>query len=101
MKTIKKGTMLAALIASATITANAQMTLTGEIRPRFEYLHGFGSPADTLQKSAQFILQRTRLNFGYKADKFKTGIVFQDVRVWGNQSQLNTGDGDVKIILYN
>lgn len=94
MKTIiKKGAVLTAIIASTATISNAQMTLTGELRPRFEYLHGFGSPADTLQKSAQFIHQRTRLNFGYKADKFKIGIVLQDVRVWGNQSQLNLGDG--------
>ncbi|MCE9539801.1 MAG: alginate export family protein [Bacteroidetes bacterium] len=94
MKTkIQKGAVLTAIVASTAIISNAQTTLTGELRPRFEYLHGFGSPADTLQKSAQFILQRTRLNFGYKADKFKTGIVLQDVRVWGNQSQLNLGDG--------
>ncbi|OFY86807.1 MAG: hypothetical protein A3F72_21205 [Bacteroidetes bacterium RIFCSPLOWO2_12_FULL_35_15] len=93
MKTALKplGLLIATLISSS--AAIAQMTLTGELRPRFEYLHGFGSPADTLQKSAQFIIQRTRLNFGYKADKFKTGIVLQDVRVWGNQSQLNLGDG--------
>jgi len=94
MKTmIQKGAVLTAIIASTATISNAQMTLTGEIRPRFEYLHGFGAPSDTLQKSSQFILQRTRLNFGYKADKFKTGIVLQDVRVWGNQSQLNLGDG--------
>ncbi len=94
MKTIiQKGAVLTAIVASTATIAHAQITLTGEIRPRFEYLHGFGSPADTLQKSSQFVLQRTRLNFGYKADKFKTGFVLQDVRVWGNQSQLNMGDG--------
>lgn len=93
MKTIIKSTVLSAIFAATASTADAQMTLTGEIRPRAEYLHGFGTPADTLQKPAQFISQRTRLNFGYKADKFKTGLVLQDVRVWGNQSQLNLGDG--------
>lgn len=93
MKTIiKKRTVLTAIIASAALVSNAQMTLTGEIRPRFEYRHGYQTPADTLQKSAQFLQQRTRLSFGYKADKYKVGITLQDVRVWGSQSQLNTYD---------
>lgn len=94
METIlKKAAVLTSIVALTTTISNAQMTLTGELRPRFEYLHGYGSPADSLQKSARFISQRTRLNFGYKADKFKTNIILQDVRVWGGQSQLNTGDG--------
>lgn len=92
MKTKAKSVMLTALSALAVFSSKAQMTLTGEIRPRFEYRHGFSSPIDTLQKSAQFIQQRTRLNFGYKNEKIKVGIVLQDVRIWGNQSQLNAYD---------
>lgn len=93
MKTLIKSAIVLIVTLFSSATVFAQMTLTGELRPRFEYLHGFGAPADTLQKSAQYILQRTRINFGYKTDKFKTGIILQDVRVWGNQSQLNLGDG--------
>ncbi len=92
-KIFKKAAFVSLILASSSSISNAQMTLTGELRPRFEYLHGYGSPSDTLKKSSQFIIQRTRLNFGYKADNFKTGIVLQDVRVWGSQSQLNLGDG--------
>ncbi|MEO6904340.1 MAG: alginate export family protein [Bacteroidia bacterium] len=92
MKKIFKITRVLALTAVASTSGFAQMTLTGEIRPRFEYRHGYSAPADTLQKSAQFIQQRTRLNFGYAAEKFKVGITLQDVRVWGNQSQMNTYD---------
>lgn len=92
MRTINKksGLIVAALFSSATVLA--QMTLTGEIRPRFEYRHGYQLPADTLQKSAQFLQQRTRLSFGYKTDKYKIRITLQDVRVWGSQSQLNSYD---------
>lgn len=93
MKTIiKKGAVLTAIIATTATVSNAQMTLTGELRPRFEYRHGYKSPADTLQKAAMFVSQRTRLNFGYKAEKFKIGVTLQDVRIWGSQSQLNTYD---------
>ncbi|MES2395553.1 MAG: alginate export family protein [Bacteroidota bacterium] len=86
------GALTTTIIAVTAAIANAQMTLTGEIRPRFEYRHGFKSPADTLQKAAMFVTQRTRLNFGYKSDNFKVGIVLQDIRIWGSQSQLNSYD---------
>ena len=66
------GLVIATLFSSVSVFA--QMSLTGELRPRFEYRHGYQSPADTLQKSAQFMQQRTRLNFGYKTDKYKIGI---------------------------
>lgn len=86
------GALTTAIIALTSTISNAQMTLTGELRPRFEYRHGFKSPTDTLQKAAMFVSQRTRLNFGYKSDNFKVGIVLQDVRIWGSQSQLNSND---------
>lgn len=93
MKTkIRKGAMITTIIALTATISNAQITLTGELRPRYEYRHGFKSPADTLQKAAMFVTQRTRLNFGYKSDNFKVGIVLQDVRIWGSQSQLNSYD---------
>lgn len=76
------------------IYGKAQLTISGEIRPRFEYRHGYATPIDTLQKSSQFVQQRTRLNFGYKSEKIKIGLTLQDVRVWGNQSQLNTSDAN-------
>lgn len=93
MKTIiKNGILFIASMVTSTMITTAQVSFTGEIRPRFEYRHGFGTPADSLQKSAQFMQQRTRLNFGYKSEKVKAGIIVQDVRVWGSQSQLNTYD---------
>ena len=93
MKTIlKKSVLYTAMLFFTGTVAQAQLTLTGEIRPRFEYRHGFQKPMDTLQHSGQFVSQRTRLNFGYKAEKFKVGVVLQDVRVWGNQNQLNSFD---------
>ncbi len=70
----------------------AQFTLTGEIRPRTEYRHGFRTLIDTAQEAGIFTSQRTRLNFGYAEEKVKAGIVLQDVRTWGNQDQLNVFD---------
>ena len=70
----------------------SQMTLTGEIRPRFESRHGYQSPLDSAVSGASFVSQRTRLNFGYKADKFLLGTSIQDVRIWGNVPQLIGAD---------
>ena len=66
----------------------AQLTLTGEIRPRAEYSHGYSALAAPDQDPPLFTSQRTRLNINFTGDKFKTYISLQDVRVWGNQPQL-------------
>ena len=69
-------------------TAQAQFTLDGELRPRFEYRHGYKSVADSNQSNAAFVQQRTRLNFGYKTEGYIFKVTLQDVRVWGSQPQL-------------
>lgn len=66
----------------------AQFSLSGEFRPRTEYSHGYSTLAAEDQKASLFTTQRTRLNFDYKMDLLKVGLVLQDVRTWGNQAQL-------------
>jgi hypothetical protein len=65
----------------------AQFSLSGELRPRTEYSHGYGTLAAEDQDPSLFTSQRTRLNFDYKMDLLKVGLVLQDVRIWGNQAQ--------------
>ncbi|MBV5312870.1 MAG: alginate export family protein [Prolixibacteraceae bacterium] len=65
----------------------AQFSLSGELRPRTEYSHGYGALAAEDQDPSLFTSQRTRLNFDYKMDLLKVGLVLQDVRIWGNQAQ--------------
>ena len=80
------------------ITANSQLKITGEIRPRFEYRHGFQSLSDSAMRPGAFVDQRTRLNFEYKKDKIEFKVAMQDVRIWGNQSQLvNNEDFGVSV----
>ncbi|MBP7849361.1 MAG: hypothetical protein KA053_03710 [Lentimicrobiaceae bacterium] len=66
----------------------AQFTLSGEFRPRLEYNHGYKSLVGNDQKPGTFITQRTRLNLDYAGSGFRTGLVLQDVRLWGSQPQL-------------
>ena len=70
----------------------SQFTVDAKLRPRFEYRHGYKTlfPDDT--DPATFISQRTRLNFGYKTEKFHLYLSPQDVRVWGDVPQLNVAD---------
>ena len=92
MKTLIPIISIYILLASAS-QLMAQSTIDGEIRPRFEYIHGTKSPADSLQQNAAFIDQRTRINFGHKTDGYQAKVSLQDIRTWGSQSQLNRTDG--------
>jgi len=59
----------------------AQFSLSGELRPRVECNHGYGTLASEDQKPSALTSQRTRINFDYKMDLLKAGLVLQDVRV--------------------
>ena len=71
----------------------AQLTISGEIRPRAEYRHGFKNLADKNQDAAFFIDQRSRLNFDLTSKKVQYYLSLQDVRTWGNQPQLVVNQG--------
>jgi len=92
MKRHFKSTLTVALLFAGT-AAYSQFTLSGEIRPRTEYRHGYKSVADSAQDHAVFTDQRTRLNFDYKNDGYQFKLTFQDIRTWGSTSQLNSTDG--------
>ena len=68
------------------------VTISGEIRPRFEFRHGYKTLFPDDAKPASFISQRTRLNSYFANDNFKVFLSLQDVRVWGDVNQLNTKD---------
>jgi len=70
--------------------AKAQLTVTGQIRPRTEVREGFGTLQKKGDDAALFTTQRTRLNVGYTGYRFKVFMALQDVRVWGqDQSSIN------------
>lgn len=67
---------------------NAQFSISGEYRPRYEMSHGYMNLPGPDQDASNFISQRTRLNFGFADDRLKTFLSLQDVRLWGAQPQL-------------
>ena len=72
--------------------AAQQFDMSAEIRPRFESKHGYKTLTVKDANPANFISQRTRLNFKYKMDKVKFGLSLQNVRVWGDVSTLSPVD---------
>lgn len=81
------------LILLFTLTSvYAQFTVDAELRPRFEYRHGYKTLFPDNTDPAAFVSQRTRLNFGYKTEKLHFYLSPQDVRVWGDVPQLNVAD---------
>jgi len=88
-----KCSIIALFILIAT-NVKAQLKIDAELRPRFEYRHGYKKLfADNLAP-ATFVAQRTRLNTSYKKEKLDFYISIQDVRVWGDVPQLNTSDNN-------
>ena len=89
------------LILSLTLIAGiakAQFTLSGEIRPRTEYAHGYKTLAFTDQEPALFTSQRSRLNFLYSDSSYNLYICLQDVRTWGSVPQMTSTDGNTTTI---
>lgn len=74
------------------VSAIAQVKIDAELRPRFEYRHGFGSLFPDNTDASAFVSQRTRLNAGYKNDYLDFYLSVQDIRVWGDVPQLNRAD---------
>jgi hypothetical protein len=69
-----------------------QFILSGQIRPRMEYRHGYKSLPDSAVSAATFVDQRSRLNFDFRNENYQVKLVLQDVRVWGATPQLNSSD---------
>lgn len=90
-KNLLKGALLAGAV-SLTLNLSAQFTLSGEVRPRTEYRHGFKKPIVEGQDPALFTEQRTRLISSYKKDKVEFYVSLQDVRIWGGANQVYKSD---------
>ncbi len=93
MKKVVYSTVL--LMFLVTSLSAQQLNLSAEIRPRFENRHGYKTLMDKDVDGANFISQRSRLNFNFKNDKLRFGVVLQNVRVWGDVSTLSSSDSQI------
>ena len=90
MKATKAGWIVVMMMMA--VPTFAQLTVQGEFRPRYEYRHGFKTLFPDAAEAAMFVSQRTRLNTKYQKEDLTFYLSMQDIRVWGDVSQLNTAD---------
>lgn len=82
-KSFIKTTLCLAVCFGMLRQAEAQLTLSGQVRTRTEFRDGQGAPLPKEAKPALFTSQRTRLALNYATYRIKFGLTAQDVRVWG------------------
>lgn len=92
MKLPKTICLLLILCFAFTYTAQAQFNVDGQLVQRGEYRHGFGKLIGENEEAASFISQRARINVQYGLERFKIYVSVQDVRTWGNTSQVKLTD---------
>ncbi|WP_115462248.1 alginate export family protein [Winogradskyella aurantiaca] len=78
----------------------SQFVIDADIRPRFEYRHGFGNLFPDDAKPAAFVEQRTRLNLNYGMERLKVSVSIQDVSVWGDTRQIDRQDSNLSLSLF-
>lgn len=86
---MKTKQIILAILGLGSLNSYAQLTIDAEFRPRTEYRHGFGNLSNDDADAAVFTSQRSRFNVGYNTDKYDFYLSLQDVRVWGDASQLS------------
>lgn len=98
MKRILTTTIL--LLSLVKLSKAQTFTLDADIRPRFEYRHGFGNLFPDDGKPAAFVTQRSRINFAFTDDRFSAYVSFQDVSTWGDTQQLAATNNNHSVSLF-
>lgn len=81
--------LTALFILTTTLVSRAQFTVSGEYRLRGEANHGFAALPTESSETAFYMSQRTRLNLKYINEKFTTYFSLHDVRLWGQEDNMN------------
>lgn len=90
MKRITKFILMIAIMLSLSVITYAQtVEVSGQFRPRYEMRNGYSTLIPEGSQPANFISQRTRLNFNFSNDIFKVGFAVQNVGVWGETGTLS------------
>lgn len=79
---------MATFLLSLPLVSFSQFTLSGEVRPRSEFRNGFKTTKKDGQEAAFFTEQRSRIYFDYAQPKYQLKLAFQDIRIWGETTQI-------------
>jgi hypothetical protein len=85
---LKYFSAIVVLIIIFPLSLQAQLSLTGEYRPRTEIRNGYKIIHTSEDEPAFFTSQRTRLALEYTQDLYTFKISGQDIRTWGEVEQL-------------
>ncbi len=94
-----KKILLSAFIL-ATLGATAQVSISGEFRPRTEYKHGQKTLFKDGDKAGFATSLRSRVNFSYQGEGFTTYLSIQDVTVFGENRQLIQADANNSLSIF-
>ncbi|MCH4554106.1 alginate export family protein [Aestuariibaculum lutulentum] len=84
---------IAILFTGVVMTCYAQeFEISAELRPRYEYRHGYKTLIPNDAEAANFISQRTRLNLKFTSEKIQAFAALQNIRVWGDIATLSASD---------
>lgn len=89
--------LVLAVLGLLTVQSYAQLTISGELRPRAEYRNGYKTLTADDTDAALFVSQRTRLNTQFISEDYTFFLSFQDVRVWGDVKQLTDNGNSLAV----
>lgn len=85
---MKRFTYLTMLMLTLGYGVQAQVSISAEVRPRSEFRNGFKTLTEEAKTASFFTEQRSRLYLDYADSVFKFRVAFQDIRIWGETSQI-------------
>ena len=89
--------LVVAVLTLVAVQSFAQLTISGELRPRAEYRNGYKTLTPNDVDAALFVSQRTRLNTKFISEDYTFFVSLQDVRVWGDVKQLGENNNSLAI----
>ncbi|MEZ4792472.1 MAG: alginate export family protein [Gelidibacter sp.] len=89
---MKKLTLLACFGMLSQMFFAQEFEIDLELKPRFEYRHGYKTLIPDDVDAAAFVSQRSRLNFKYGSKTLMAYLSLQNVRVWGDVATLSASD---------
>jgi len=76
------------ILGLVAVQSYAQLTISGELRPRAEYQNDAKTLNANATDAALFVSQRTRINTQFASEAYTFYVSMQDVRTWGDVKQL-------------